>query len=76
MLMPSKIVTPSDSIIFISKFVLEKVAVRSMSFDSLYESVSKSYPKELPMEKFLLSINFLFVIGKLEEADEIIKATF
>ena len=76
MLIPSKIVTPSESIIYISKFVLEKVGTRSMSFDSLYESVSKSYPKDLPMEKFLLSVNFLFIIGTLEEEDEIIKATF
>ncbi len=76
MLMPSKIVTPSDSIIYISKFILEKVGERSISLDSLYESVSKSYPKSLSMDKFLLSVNFLFIIGKLEEADEIIKATF
>lgn len=76
MLMPSKIVTPSESLIYISKFILEKVNKRSMSFDSLYESVSKSYPKELPMEKFLLSVNFLFIIGRIEEADEIIKAKF
>lgn len=74
--MPSKIVTPSDSIIYISKFILEKVGERSISLDSLYESVSKSYPKSLSMDKFLLSVNFLFIIGKLEEADEIIKATF
>lgn len=76
MLMPSKIVAPSDSIIYIAKFILEKIGSHSMSFDSLYESVSKSYPKSLSIDKFLLSVNFLFIIGKIEEADEIIKATF
>jgi len=74
--MPSKIVTPSDSIVYISKFILEIIGGNPMSFDLLYENVSKSYPKELQLEKFLLSINFLFMIGKLEEADETIKATF
>lgn len=76
MLMPSKIVTPSDSIIYISKFILERISNGSMSFDVLYENVSGAYPKDLPMEKFLLSVNFLFIIGKLEEVDETIKATF
>lgn len=73
MLMPSKIVTPVDSLVYLSKFVLEQITKQPMSFDSLYESVSEKYPKKLSMEKFALSLTFLFIIGRLEQIDEVIK---
>ncbi|MEZ8661763.1 ABC-three component system middle component 6 [Vibrio cyclitrophicus] len=74
--MPNKFVHPSDSLLFISKFVLEALCARDLHFDDLYDSVCKQYPKNLSLEKFILSINFLYITGRVEKSNEIIKAKF
>lgn len=74
MIMPSKLVHPSDSLLFISKFVLEVVQEGALSFEELYTSVSQKYPKNLSLDKFILSINFLYITGRIEQSNEIIKA--
>ncbi|WP_366665035.1 ABC-three component system middle component 6 [Vibrio jasicida] len=76
MIMPNKFVHPSDSLLFISKFVLESLQSHDSDFEDLFESVCKKYPKDLSIEKFILSINFLYITGRIEKSNEIIKAKF
>ncbi|MEZ8148389.1 ABC-three component system middle component 6 [Enterovibrio norvegicus] len=76
MIMPNKIVIPSDSLIYISKFILENVSSDPIDFDNLYENVNDVYPKTLSMERFVLCLNFLFIIGRIEESNDFIKAKF
>lgn len=76
MILPNKYVRPTESLIYISKFILESLQKKELSFDELYDEVKRLYPKCLNFDSFVLSINFLYIIGRIEESNETIRATF
>lgn len=73
MIMPNKTIKPIDSLFAISATSIELLSQQSLSVDELYQQHVAHYPKKVEFENFLLSLNYLFVIGKLECHDEIIK---
>ena len=73
MLMPTKIVKPVDSLFSISAYIIKIISeIKVMDIDSLYKELNKSYYKEVSFEQFLLSLDFLFIINKLELRNETI----
>jgi hypothetical protein len=72
MLMPTKIIKPVDSIFSISAFVIKALEINDMSMDELIEEVNKTYYKEIFLDKLVLSLNFLYLINKVELKNEII----
>lgn len=72
MLMPTKIIKPVDSIFSISAFVLKALESNDMRIDELIEEVNKTYYKEISFDKLVLSLNFLYLINKIELKNEII----
>jgi hypothetical protein len=72
MLMPTKIIKPVDSILSISAFVIKALESNDMSMDALIEEVNKTYYKEVSLDKLVLSLNFLYLINKIELKNEII----
>lgn len=72
MLMPTKIIKPVDSIFSISAFVIKVLESNDMSMDELIEEINKTYYKEISLDKLVLSLNFLYLINKIELKNEII----
>ena len=72
MLMPTKIIKPVDSIFSISAFVIKALEVNDMSMDELIEEVNNTYYKKISLDKLVLSLNFLYLINKVELKNEII----
>ena len=70
--MPTKIIKPVDSIFSISAFVIKALESNDMSMDELIEEVNKTYYKEISLDKLVLSLNFLYLINKVELKNEII----
>lgn len=73
MILPSKTVKPVDSIFCIAPFILSLIKDKEINLDELMELVNKTYPNKVSLEKFLLCLNFLFIVGKLEVNNEIVK---
>lgn len=72
MIMPSKVVKPVDSLVSIGSSVLKIIAKESMSLDELHEKLNEEYYKNISIEKLILSLDFLFVINKVEKDNETI----
>lgn len=72
MLMPTKIIKPVDSIFSISAFVIKALETNDMDIDELIEKVNETYYKEISLDKLILSLNFLYLINKIELKNEII----
>ena len=72
MLMPTKIIKPVDSIFSISAFVIKALEINDMSMDELIEEVNNTYYKKISLDKLVLSLNFLYLINKVELKNEII----
>ncbi|MDX4069233.1 ABC-three component system middle component 6 [Aliarcobacter skirrowii] len=72
MLMPTKIIKPVDSIFSISAFVIKALEENDMNIDELIEEVNKVYYKRISLDKLILSLNFLYLINKVELKNEII----
>ena len=76
MILPSKIVKPVDSLVSIGSTVLKIMGKDSMSLDDLHEKLNQEYYKNIPIEKLILSLDFLFLINKVERDNEIITIKF
>jgi len=72
MIMPTKIIQPVDSLISISATVIEILQLNSMSLDDLLKEFNKQYYKKITIEKLILCIDFLFIIDKIKDENEII----
>ena len=71
--MPTKIVKPVDSIFSISAYVIKILQEStSIDIDSLYEKINSTYYKKITFEQLLLSLNFLFIINKVDLKNETI----
>ena len=73
MIMPTKIVKPADSIISISACILKILKNGSINTDDLLRELNMVYFKEITIEKMLLCIDFLFIIGKIRSDNDIIE---
>ena len=73
MLMPTKIVKPADSIISISAYMLKILKNGSINTDYLFEELNSVYFKKITIEKMLLSLDFLFIIGRIRNEGDIIE---
>ena len=73
MIMPTKIVKPVDSIISISAYILKILKNGSINTDDLIRELNGVYFKEITIEKMLLCIDFLFIIGKIRSDNDIIE---
>ncbi|WP_103558426.1 ABC-three component system middle component 6 [Campylobacter concisus] len=73
MLMPTKIVKPADSIISISAYMLKILKNGSINTDDLFEELNSVYFKKITIEKMLLSLDFLFIIGRIRNEGDIIE---
>lgn len=71
--MPTKIVKPVDSIISISAYILKILKNGSINTDSLLRELNTVYFKEITIEKMLLCLDFLFIIGKIRSDNDIIE---
>ena len=72
MLMPTKIIKPVDSIFSISAYVIKALEINDMNMDELLQKVNKIYYKKISLDKLILSLNFLYLINKVEFKNEII----
>lgn len=72
MLMPNKIIKPVDSLFSISAFILKILHEQKLTIDEIHEGLNSIYYKKVSLEKVLLSLNFLYQIGKVELNNEII----
>lgn len=73
MIMPTKIIKPADSIISISAYILKILKNGSINTDDLLRELNMVYFKEITIEKMLLCIDFLFIIGKIRSDNDIIE---
>ena len=78
MILPSKSVKPIDSLFCISAYLVKILSFHeTYDIETLYEKLQEIYPKKISIETYLLCINYLFIIRKLEvEKDETIKIIF
>ena len=67
MILPSQSIEPSDSLIYLSTFVIELLADQELSADELHEKIRRIYPKPIEIEMILICLTYLFVIGVVEK---------
>ena len=71
--MPTKIVKPADSIISISAYILKILKNGSINTDDLIKKLNEIYYKEISIEKMLLCLDFLFMIGKIRSDNDFVE---
>lgn len=72
MIMPTKVIQPVDSLVSISSYVINILKDGSISLDDLLEELNKVYYKNITLDTLVLCIDFLFIIGKIKDDNEII----
>lgn len=72
MLMPTKIIQPVDSLFSISAFILKVLTPHNLNIDEIHAEVNKIYYKEVPLEKIILGLNFLYITDKVRIENETI----
>ena len=73
MLMPNKITRPIDSLIAISGHILSIIKNKSAPIDEIRYELNQLYPRSVHIEEIILSIDFLFLIDKIEVVNNEIK---
>ena len=66
MVMGNKIVKIENALITIGGYVLSSLKEKEMTLDNLYIAFKKIYPKDVSFERFVYSIDFLFMIKTIE----------
>lgn len=72
MIMPTKVIKPVDSLISLSSTIIEILNENSMSLDDLLIEFNIRYYKKITIEKLILCLDFLFMIDKIKDENEII----
>lgn len=72
MIMPTKVIKPVDSLISLSSTIIEILKETSMNLDDLLLEFNSRYYKEIPIEKLILCLDFLFMIDKIKDENETI----
>ena len=73
MILPNRSIKPIDSLFCIASYVIDIAKGNELTLDEIYKQLLKSYPKSISIENVILCINYLYIIGKLETKNEIIK---
>lgn len=73
MLMPNKITRPIDSLIAISGHILFIIKNKSAPIDEIRYELNQLYLRSVHIEEIILSIDFLFLIDKIEVVNNEIK---
>ncbi len=73
MIMPNKVVKPIDSLLSIGGFILNILKNKDISLDELTKLLNDIYPKKVSIEKVILSLDFLYSMGKIELINEKVK---
>ncbi|EEB43920.1 ABC-three component system middle component 6 [Providencia stuartii] len=74
MILPTKLISPIDSLYCISAYVVEiLINKKNMAFDDLLDSLNAAYPIPISIEKLQFCLDFLFIIGKLDFENETLK---
>lgn len=77
MILPTKVIKPADSLYVISAYVVEIIKSKSdFEFDELFDELNYVYPEKVSTEKLQATLDFLFIIGKLELENETVKTVF
>lgn len=76
MVLPNKAIKPIDSLFCISSYVLSELGSEEHSLDEILDQLNSIYPKKVNIEELILCINYLYIVGKLECHNEVIKAKF
>ncbi len=76
MILPSKTIKPVDSLFCISSYIIEEMGTKELAVDEIHKKLMVSYPKAVSIETLLLCLNYLYIIGKLENNNEVIKIKF
>jgi len=72
MIMPTKVIKPVDSLISLSSTIIEILKENSMNIDDLLIEFNTKYYKKITIEKLILCLDFLFMIDKIKDENEII----
>lgn len=73
MILPTKSIKPVDSLFCISSFIIEILKDGALAVDEVHRKLMSNYPKIISIETVISSINFLYIIGKVEMENETIK---
>lgn len=73
MILPNKITRPIDSLFCISSIIVSIASKNELSIEDVYRELNKAYPIEISYEKYIYCIDFLYILGKVERNDEILK---
>lgn len=76
MILPSKNIKPADSIICSGAYVMDIILnAGRLTFDDILSSLNSVYPKKLNSEHLNLTINFLYILGRIDIKNDEIFAT-
>jgi hypothetical protein len=73
MILPTKIIKPSDSLVYISSKILSLLSHSSMTVDELHFKINQNTKNSLSLKRVFLGLNFLFIIDKIESENEVIR---
>lgn len=73
MLLVSKDARPEEGVFYTACCALESLKNHDMTLDDLYLDVSKKYNKSLDYSTLVLSLDFLFLVNKVEIKKEKIR---
>ncbi len=73
MVMPNKVVKPIDSLIAIGGFIREILHKKKpIDINSLYRNLNDRYRVNVSIEKYILTLDFLFTLGLIDLEGEVI----
>lgn len=75
MILPNKYVSNSESLIGLGALILNVIGKKSMPLDKLWKVFEKKYVTEKlnnppTYQKFILTLNLMFMVGMIEYTDE------
>jgi hypothetical protein len=73
MVMPNKVVKPIDSLVAVGGFIKKILhSENPINVNSLFYKLNNRYPVNVTIEKYILTLDFLFAIGVISFEDEVI----
>lgn len=76
MILPNKYVSNSESLVGLASLILNVIGKKTIPLDKLWISFEKKYIKTEKLnnpptyQKFILALNFMFMVGMIEYTDE------
>jgi hypothetical protein len=71
--MPSKVIKPANSLIYISGKILAFIKSSDRSVDEIHKHINQIHPHKISIEKLFLCLDFLFITERIESENEVIK---